>query len=100
MFMITLNRGSWTTGWVKVSQGGISGTVCDIRLIAKYALDALASGIILCHNHPSGELTPSSADMSIAKKVRDTLKIFDCTLIDSIIINENSYYSLANNGEI
>lgn len=97
---IFLNRQNRTLGWLKVSQGGISGTVCDVRLILSTALNCLASGIILAHNHPSGNLQPSEQDNKLVKKLNDGASIIDMKLLDSIILTEDSYYSYADNSNI
>lgn len=98
VFIIMMNRQNNTCGYAKISQGGISGTVVDIRLILKYAIDNLASGIILVHNHPSGNLKASSEDIQIAKKLKEAARLMDIALLDSIILTENSYCSLADEG--
>ena len=67
-FILLLNQGNKTIGYAKISQGGIAGTVVDVRIIAKYAVESLAVSVILAHNHPSGNLKPSEADLTITKK--------------------------------
>lgn len=99
-FILMLNRANNTIGYAKISQGGISGTVIDIRIIAKYCVDALATSVILCHNHPSGNTTPSSNDLEITRKSREALKLLDCTVIDHLILAENSFTSMADEGLI
>ena len=99
-FILLLNRANITIGYVKLSQGGICGTVLDIKLICKYAVDALASSVILAHNHPSGNLNPSNADIEITNKIKAALNIVDSQLIEHIILTSDSYYSFADNGEI
>jgi DNA repair protein RadC len=99
-FLLLLNRANNTIGWAKISQGGITGTVADVTLIAKYVVDSLAKGAIICHNHPSGNLTPSSTDISFTQQVKAALALFDCKLLDSIILTEQSYYSMADEGKI
>jgi DNA repair protein RadC len=99
-FILTLDRNYNTTGYAKISQGGVSGTVVDVKLVAKYAIENLASGVILAHNHPSGNLNRSEADDAITRKVRDGLKILDVNLVDHIILTEDSYYSYADDGEL
>lgn len=93
-FILLLNNSNITIGYAKISQGGITGTVVDTRLIAKYAIESLATGVILCHNHPSGSLKPSEADISTTKKVKDGLKIFDIVLLDHIILTKDSYSTI------
>ena len=97
-FILLLNRGNKTIGYAKISQGGIVGTVVDATIIAKYCVESLAKSVILCHNHPSGNLTPSEADKGVTKKITDTLRIFDCTVLDHIILTEESYFSFADEG--
>ena len=99
-FILLLNRANNTTGFAKISQGGTAGTVVDIKIIAKYAVEALSSAVIICHNHPSGNITPSEADINITKKVKDVLLLLDIKLIDHIILSENTYYSFADNGNL
>ena len=98
MFAVYLNQANNTIGWYKVSQGGITGTVADPRLIIKKALDILATGIVLCHNHPSGGLKPSYADEQITKKIKEGCSYFDIRLLDHIILTEDSYYSFCDAG--
>ena len=93
-FILLLNNANITIGYAKISQGGITGTVVDTRLIAKYAIESLATGVILAHNHPSGNLTPSDADISITKKIKDGLNIFDIKLLDHFIITESDYNTI------
>ena len=81
-----------------VSQGGISGTVIDVRLILKTAIEKLASAMILCHNHPSGTMQASDADLKITSKIKDAAKLMDILVLDHIIIGQNSYLSLADEG--
>lgn len=97
-FMVTLDSQNRTTGYVKISHGGIVGTVVDVRLICKYAIEVLATGVIICHNHPSGTLKPSEADKSITKKIKEALNIFEIRLTDHLIITKNEYFSFADEG--
>ncbi len=99
-YLVMLNRANGTTGWVKISQGGISGTVTDVRLIAKHAVESLCSSVIIAHNHPSGNLKPSKADIQIAKKIKEALKLFDIQVLDSLILTEDNYFSFADEGLI
>ena len=85
-------------GYAKISQGGIVGTVIDATIIAKYCVEALATSVILAHNHPSGGLVPSQQDKDITRKIKDTLKIFDCNVLDHIILTEDSFFSFADEG--
>jgi DNA repair protein RadC len=97
-FVIYLNQASNTIGWYKVSQGGITGTVADPRLIIKKALDILATGFIMCHNHPSGNLKPSEADIALTKKIKSGAEFLDIRLIDHIILTTDGYYSFNDSG--
>ena len=97
-FLLLLNNSNQTIGYAKISQGGVTSTVVDVKIIAKYAVDSLATGIILAHNHPSGNLNPSSADISITNKVKEAMKLFDIAVLDHIILTADSFYSFANNG--
>ena len=100
VFIVLLNTKNTTTGYVKISQGGTAGTVVDIKLIAKYALESLAASIILCHNHPSGNTTPSNEDKNITDKVKNGLNLIDVKLLDHIIISpeKDKYFSFADDG--
>lgn len=98
MFMILLNRRNITIGWVKLGQGGITGTVCDPRIIGKYCLEAMATGVIICHNHPSGNTRPSNADEELTKKLKEGLTYIDCILQDHIILTADSHFSFADEG--
>lgn len=97
-FVLLLNRANTTIGYAKISQGGLTGTVMDPRLIAKYAVESLAVSIILAHNHPSGNLNPSQQDIDITKKIKEGLKMLDINVFDHIILSSTGYYSLSENG--
>ena len=99
-FILLLNRANNTTGFAKISQGGTAGTVVDIKIIAKYAVESLSSAVIICHNHPSGNKQPSDADLNITRKIKDALLLLDIKLIDHIIITENDFYSFSDNGDL
>ena len=90
-----LNRSNNTIGWLKVSQGGLNGTIVDIRLILATALKCAASGMILAHNHPSGNKQPSDNDIKITTKLKDAGNIMDIRLLDHLIITETEYFSMA-----
>lgn len=87
-------------GFVKISQGGITGTNVDIRLIAKYAIETLATRVILVHNHPSGTLMPSREDKTFTQNVSKALELFDIRVVDHLILTEDDYYSFSDNGLI
>jgi DNA repair protein RadC len=94
-YVIYLNRGNRIISVKQISKGGISGTVVDIKLIIKAAILQDAQAIILAHNHPSGNLTPSSQDKNITKKISDAAKYFEITILDHIIVAKDDYLSFA-----
>jgi DNA repair protein RadC len=85
---------------VKISQGGISETTADIRLILKAAIQSLASGIILCHNHPSGNLSPGKQDDALTSRVQSAARLIGIRLLDHLILSDNSFYSYADEGRL
>ena len=97
---IFLNRNNKVVAWSKISQGGVSGTVVDIRFILKTVLDIMASAVILCHNHPSGNIQPSEADLSLTMKIKNACAYFDIQVIDSLILSDEKYYSFADEGRL
>ncbi len=99
-WVLLLNRNNLIIDKIMVSQGGISGTIIDVRIIMKMALDKLASSIILCHNHPSGNLIPSEADKEITKKIKEAGKFMDIPVLDHLIIGNDAYFSFADEGLI
>jgi DNA repair protein RadC len=98
VFILLLNQASQTIGYAKISQGGITGTVIDVRLVAKYAVESLAVGVILAHNHPSGNLKPSQADINITEKCKNALAILDIRVSDHIILTNEGYTSFTQLG--
>ena len=98
--LLLLNRANNVLGWVKISQGGLSGTVVDPKVIFAIALQCNASGLVLCHNHPSGNLQPSKQDIDLTKKIVEAGKLLEINVLDHIIITAESYYSFADNGQI
>jgi DNA repair protein RadC len=94
-YFILLNRANEVIGYHKLSEGGISGTVADIRLAYSTAIKCLASGMILCHNHPSGNIKPSQADIKLTQKFKEAGKLLDCALLDHIILTEKEFFSFA-----
>ncbi|MDX2413602.1 MAG: DNA repair protein RadC [Bacteroidales bacterium] len=97
-WLIYLNRSNKVISRLKISQGGISGTITDVRLIMKKALEVLASSIIICHNHPSGNREPSDADKRITQKIKEAASYFDISLLDHLIVTDNGFYSFADSG--
>jgi DNA repair protein RadC len=99
-YVIFLNRANITTGFIKISQGGIAGTVVDLKLIMKCALDTLAQGIILIHNHPSGNLEPSNPDIEITNKIKKASEMLEINLLDHLILTANGHYSFADQNKL
>ena len=98
--ILILSRSNKVLGHKRISEGGINGTVVDVRLILQTAILGNASVIILGHNHPSGNLKPSQADIRTTKKVVEAGKIMDIAVLDHIIVSLDSYYSFADENEI
>ena len=97
--ILLLNRANKVLGVVNVSSGGLTGTIADIRLIFAAALKGSASFVILAHNHPSANLTPSQADLSLTQKIAEAGKLLDIRVLDHIILSpEGTYKSLADEG--
>jgi len=96
--VIFLNRANKINHFEIISKGGITGTVADPRVILKKALEEDATSIVLCHNHPSGNLQPSRADEELTKKIKDAASYFDIKIIDHIIVSEEGFYSFADEG--
>ncbi len=99
-WLLMLNRANRVLGRFKVSQGGLSGTVIDTRIILKKALDNLSSSIVVCHNHPSGNNQPSDADVKITEKLKKAAEMLEIKLLDHVIIADKSYFSFADEGLI
>ena len=99
-WVLHLNKANRIIDKERISIGGIGGTVVDVKIILKSALEKLASAMILVHNHPSGNLTPSDADLSITKKLRDAATYLEIMVLDHVIIGDKNYYSFADNGNI
>lgn len=99
-WMLLLNRANKVIKIESISKGGISGTVVDVRLVSKAAIENNTSSVILAHNHPSGNLKPSQNDIDITKKIKEALKLFDITLFDHLIIGDQAYYSFTDEGAL
>jgi DNA repair protein RadC len=98
--VIYLNTGNQILGYYKHSTGGIKGTVADPRLIFATAVASASSGIVLSHNHPSGNLVPSQADIDITRKIKEGGKLLEVQLLDHLIITKTGYYSFADESMI
>ncbi len=99
-WIIMLNRANKIIHKTSISEGGISGTVADPRKIFKTALDYKASSIILCHNHPSGNVKPSEADIKLTNKLQNAGKLIDVYVLDHVIIGENCFFSFADENRL
>lgn len=97
-WILMLNRANRIISRERVSMGGVTGTVVDARIVFKRALDMLACSIVLCHNHPSGNLSPSQADIDLTKKMKAAGKVLDILVVDHLIISDEGYYSFADEG--
>ncbi|MEG1574260.1 MAG: DNA repair protein RadC, partial [Bacteroidales bacterium] len=97
-WVILLNNSNSVIDSFRVSQGATNATLVDVKLIMKPALAKLARAIMLCHNHPSGTMTPSEADVTLTKKIKSAASLFDIKLLDHIIIGGKGYYSFADEG--
>ncbi len=97
-FVLLLNQSNHLIGRHKVSTGGITGTVADVRVIARLALEHRAVSAIISHNHPSGNLRPSDADIQLTRKVKAGLETLDIKLLDHIIVSGNEYFSFGDEG--
>ena len=96
--LLCLNNSNKVVGFHKLSSGGMTGTVVDVRMIFTTALNCLATSIIIAHNHPSGTLQPSEADKAITKKIKEASKTLDIAVLDHLIITDENFYSFADNG--
>ncbi len=94
-WILLLNKGNKIIESINISKGGVSATVVDPKLIFSFALEQKASGIILFHNHPSGNISPSESDIILTEKLRKGAKLLEINIIDHIIIGQNTYFSFA-----
>jgi len=97
-WVLLLNRANRVLKKCQISQGGVSGTVADPKIIFKMALENLASGIILAHNHPSGNLTASQADIDLTRKLKEAGKLLEVQVLDHLILGGLKYFSFADEG--
>lgn len=96
-FILCVNNQNEPTGFAKIGQGGVTGVVVDIRIISKVAIDSLATGIILAHNHPSGNKMPSKEDQQLTERIKKAMDIFGIRFLDHLIITTDDYYSFGDN---
>ena len=99
-WVLFLNRANKIIHKMKLSQGGLSETIVDNRIVYKEGISRLASSVVICHNHPSGTLNPSKQDETITQKLRNGLMLLDMALIDHVIVCEKGYYSFADEGKL
>ena len=96
--VVYLNQANQVKHWLLLSEGGITSTIVDVRIIIKKALELGAVKLILCHNHPSGSLQPSHADKTITAKIKEACSLLDLQLLDHIIVSSGGYFSFAEQG--
>lgn len=99
-WVMLLSRSNKVLDVQMIGRGGVSGTVADVRIILKMALESLASGIVLAHNHPSGNLSPSRSDNVLTQKITESAALMDIVVLDHLIVTDTAYYSFADNGKI
>ena len=98
--VVFLNRGNKINHFEIISEGGMTGTVADPRIILRKALEHDAVSLVLCHNHPSGNLKPSRQDEDLTQKIKQASAYFDITVLDHIIVSNEGYYSFADEGNL
>lgn len=94
-WILFLNNSNKVIHKKQLSKGGITGTLVDVRMLFKKAVELLAVGIVVCHNHPSGKITPSESDKKLTRKIKDAGTVLDIKLLDHLIITEKDYFSFA-----
>jgi DNA repair protein RadC len=97
-YIVLLNRANIILGKYKISEGGMTGTVVDPKIIFRKVLDEGATSLIIAHNHPSGNNQPSQADIELTKKIQEAAKLLDVSLLDHLIFTNNMYFSFADEG--
>lgn len=97
-WMILLKRNLEILKTIHISTGGIAGTVADPKIILRHVIENLANGFIISHNHPSGNLKPSDADIRLTRRLKELADLLEVTLIDHIIFSDNGYYSFGDEG--
>lgn len=99
-WILLLNRANKVIDKMSISSGGLTGTVADVRMIFNHAIQSQATSIVLSHNHPSGNLSPSQSDIDLTKKMVSAGETLDIKVLDHVIIGDNRYYSFADEGMI
>ncbi|SMC35618.1 RadC family protein [Moheibacter sediminis] len=97
-WVLYLNQGNFVVRKEQISKGGINQTSVDLRIIMKIALEEMATSMILAHNHPSGNLNPSQADINLTRKIKEAALSLDIEVFDHLIVTQKSYFSFANEG--
>lgn len=97
-WVLYLSRANKVISKQSISKGGVTGTVADPRIIFKTAIDQLATSVVLCHNHPSGNLKPSTSDIELTKKIKAGGEMLDVAILDHLVITNRGYYSFADEG--
>lgn len=99
-WVIFLNHRNKIIGKERISSGGLTATVVDVRILFKEAIERLATAIVIAHNHPSGTLKPSRADIQLTQKIKSGSKLLDIQLLDHLIVADSGYYSFADEGRL
>ncbi|MEO1260807.1 MAG: DNA repair protein RadC [Bacteroidota bacterium] len=99
-WMLLLNKSNKVIGKIQMSTGGTSATIVDIKILFRKAIEGQATSIVVCHNHPSGRLRPSEADLDLTKKIKESGKILGVHLLDHLIIGDGGYFSFADEGAL
>jgi DNA repair protein RadC len=99
-WVLHLSRSNRVQSVEQISKGGLTQTSVDVKLIGKSIIDRLSAGVILCHNHPSGNLVASSADDAITRKIVEVCKLLDVNVLDHLIIGPTGYYSYRDEGKL
>ena len=100
LWIALTNRSSQVIEKVKISQGGTNETSADLRIILKASINALSAGIIVCHNHPSGNTRPSRQDDQLTQRLRDAARLIEIKLLDHIVLADGNYYSYSDDGKL
>jgi DNA repair protein RadC len=98
MYVLLLNRKNKLIGYTPLSKGGMSGTVVDLKVLFALLLKSASAGFIIAHNHPSGNLKPSGADIELTRKVSEVSKLLDISMLDHLVVTLEGYYSFADEG--
>ena len=96
--LLLLNYSNRVLGWIKISAGGLAGTVADVRIIFACAIQTGATRIVVAHNHLSGNLKPSQADIDLTKKIKEGGQLLEIQLLDHVILTDGSYFSFSDEG--